>query len=73
MSNKILNNKFYGVMSIKLCRTSEIEQTVADKVSLKFLNENYEFYKNRNPWMTQHYLKRIIDYLERDIRRKYCG
>jgi hypothetical protein len=69
-----VNNKFYGYVKVSDIEIGKlpIKQVVADEASMEFAKRNYEFYKNRNPWMAQNYLKVVIEYMEREIRRKYC-
>jgi len=80
-ATKVVNPNFYGKINIgevqpwkviAEAKKGPITQVVMDNASYEFAIRNYDHYKDRNPWMAHNYLRAMLEYMEREIRRKHC-
>jgi hypothetical protein len=87
-AEKFVNDRFYGyvrvgdvkewsaVTGVQRGIADSDRRTIRDTINSQddysFAVRNYDFYKERNPWMASSYLEVMIHYLERKIRRDHC-
>lgn len=87
-AEKVVDDRFYGYVKVKNVKEWSavagvqrgtpgpdritIRDTINSQDTYDFAVRNYDFYKERNPWMASSYLEVMIHYLERKIRRDHC-